>query len=264
MKKPIKPWKTEADKLSSIVWSRAVKIASGGMSRANLEVEFMPNCVERVGGQLVRPHLIDRYATGLLTPKLGKQKCGGSDLVFRIEAKFEGTARWLFHPLWSLMQPKEYTLNELHTCMADLNGLFFNKFFSNNEALIRNYFAEPSDVRKIAEEDKTLDAFAFLLGILREAEIRADMQNHNCARVGMRTLLPYIAAIPQMEPVIGRLFDYIENTYFNVIYTIPPYGVEMSFQNSWRETYPDISLLYPIETVSNISNKDRRYILKPV
>lgn len=265
--KPINPRKSEADKLSAMVWSRSVKIASGGMAWPKLEVQFMPECIQRSGGELIRPRLMDRYSNGKLTPKRGGQKCGGLDLVFRIESQFNGTARWLLHPLWDLMQPKYILLADLHRHMLLLNGLFIGKFFSNNDddgTRVRNYFAEPADIKAISNTEKTLDAFAFLLGILREAEIRADMQNHYCARDGMLKLFPNIAALPPIEPVAGRLFDYIESSYFNVIYIIPPNGDEMIFPKGWREIYPHLARLYPTPDTSDINDRERRYILKPI
>lgn len=262
---PKNPRKTLADTLSAIAWSNAVAIDSG-LSPYQIEVRFMPECVKRVDGQLIRPRLMDRYAKGELTPKLGKQKCGGLQLVNKIDSSYRGTARWLRHPLWDLMQPKDYSLSELHGLMLKLEGKLARFFFvdlgRSEGAYVRNYNVQPKVVRNLWKH-ASLDTFALLLGLLREAEIRTDMPSHHCSCHAMLRMLPEIAKLSPIKPIAGRIFDYLEHRFFKVIYTDPG-GSEMHFSNSWREMHPNVAKEYPQGNSGEYEASERRYILNPI
>lgn len=258
--------KTLADELSTLAWSKAVEIATGGMTPKRIEITFMPECVKWVGGQLDRPRLMDRYSSGATTIKGTNSRCGGVGLVERVEAVYPGTAIWFQHPLWNFLQPKPLAMEDIHRWMLQLQGKFVRRFFSENDndgALVRNYFTIPADVKDIARNEQSLDAFTFLVGIVQESEIRVDMQNHYCACIGMRKLFPIIAELPQMTSISGRLFDYIEARFFKVIYRIPPDGEEMRFTQSWRDTFPELAKNYP-DTPDKQDKNKWRAILKTI
>lgn len=257
--------KSLADTLSAIAWSTAVRLESG-LDHREIETLFMPECVKRINGKLSRPRLSDRYATGVLTPKLGKPKCGGLQFVDRVDTCYQGTAKWLHHPLWELLQPKIYSLGELHMIMARLEGkivrgLFFVENDLTNKTLVRNYNVEPKVIRKLWKHS-SLDNFALLLGLLREAEIRTDMPSHHCACQAMLLMLPQIAKLNPIESIAGLLFDDLQQRFFNVIYTDPS-GNEMIATNAWREMYPRLAEVHP-ETISVQCKSERRYLLSPV
>lgn len=238
--------KTLADELSTLTWCKAVQIATGGMTPKRIEITFMPECVKSVGGQLDRPRLMDRYASGANTIQGTNSKCGGVGLVERVEAAYPGTARWFLHPLWIYLQPKPLAMVDIHRQMLRLQGNFIGRFFSENDGVfVRNYFTDLEDIKDIAKNEQNLDAFSFLIGIALESEHRVDMRSHFCACVGMKKLFPTIAGLPQMTSIAGRLFDYIEARFFKVIYTIPPDGEEMRFTQSWRDAFPELAKNYP-------------------
>ena len=225
----------------------------------------MSECVKRIDGQLRRPRLMDRYAKGCLTPKRDGSKCGGLTLVKKIDACYSGTAKWLHHPLWDLMQPKDYSLNELHGFMLKLESKLARYFFvniGNSEGVyVRNYNIQPKVVRNLWKH-ANLDIFALLLGLLREAEIRADMPSHYCSCQAMLKMLPEIANLPPIRPIAGRIFDYLEHRFFKAIYTEPG-GTEIYFSNSWRELYPNLAKGYQEGDSSEYALK-RRYILNSI
>lgn len=262
---PKNPRKPLADTLSAIAWSNAVALESG-LNPYQIEVRFMPDCVKRVDGQLNRPRLMDRYATGKLTPKRGKQKCGGLTLVEKLDACYPGTAKWLHHPLWDLMQPQDYSLSELHALMLKLENKLARFFFvdlgGSEGAYVRNYNVQPKVVRNLWKH-ANLDIFALLLGLLREAEIRTDMPSHRCSCHAMLKMLPEIANLPPIQPIAGRIFDYVEHRFFKVIYTEPG-GTEIYFSNSWRERHPNLAKEYQEGDLSEYEALERRYILNPI
>lgn len=258
------PRKPLADSLSAKVWSEAVAIASE-LSPGQIEVRFMPECVKRVDGQLSRPKLMDRYAEGKLTPKRGKRKCGGLKLVERIEAHYPGTARWLLHPFWDLLKPDNYSLGKLHSLMLGIDSKLSRFFFIDMDHLdglyVRNYNIQPKVIRSLWKHP-SLDTFALLLGLLREAEIKADMPSHHCACSSMLRMFPEIAELQPIKPIAGELFDYIENSFFKVIYTDLG-GEEMYFNDAWREKYRHLAKQYQ-ETLIKQLPLNRRYILSPI
>lgn len=261
-----RPKKSTADRLSTMVWAEAVKIQSKGMTPYKLEVTFMPEeCVPKRDCRVVRPSLMDRYAKGELSPKNFDSRCGGTKLVERIDSTFAGTAKWLYLPLWELMQPKAYSLEEMHQIMAGIEGGFYYKFFSRYDwperVYVRNFEVDIKEIRKVSRHN-TLDAFAFLLGLVREAEYTLDVRVHFNACIGMSELFPSVARMPEIKPVAGQLFDYLEGAYFRVIYTVPD-GSEIVFRQSWRELYPDLADQYSV-SAELASDEDRRRLLQPI
>lgn len=261
-----RPKKSMADKLSTLVWAEAIKIQSKEMTPYMIEVTFMPEeCVPKRNGRVVRPSLMDRYVRGELSPKNDGSRCGGAKLVARIDSTFPGTAKWLYLPLWELMQSKAYSLEEMHQIMARVEAPFYYKFFSRADCpervYVRSFGGDIKEIRKVSRYN-TLDAFAFLLGLAREAEHTLDVRVHFNACKGMREMFPVIARMPEIKPVAGRLFDYLEEAYFGVIYSIPD-GGEIVFRQSWRELYPDLAGQYPRSTESS-SSKGCRRLLQPI
>jgi len=222
MSKRGRPRKSEVDQFSAQVWAAAIQIQSGGLTPYKIETTYMPEeCVPKKEGRIVRPALMDRYARGELSPKNDGRRCGGKKLVERLEAAYPGSAKWLSLPLWELMSLKPYSLNDIHQMMAPLQGPFFYKFFSRTTSpgkiYLRNFLVDLKEVQRIARHE-TLDAFTFLLGLAREAEHTLDVRVHYHACLGMRALFPAMAQVPELAPIAGRIFDYLENTFFRVIY----------------------------------------------
>lgn len=265
--KPGPKGRSEADRLSAMVWAKAVEIATNGLNPHSIELQFMPEeCIKEVGGVRKPPKLMKRYAAGEITPTKRGRACGGLDFVERIEVEYPGTSKWLYHPLWELLQPKEYGLAQLHQLMLQLNGPFIGKFFSNTDwpekTFVRNYSAiQVGDIKSIASHEN-LDSFAFLLGLLREAEIRMDILPHFNSGKYMKQLFPVVANFPQIQPFAGILFDYLENTFFKMIYNAPD-GSEMYFAERWRDQFPDLAVTYPVFSGTN-SKKETRRLLYPV
>ena len=78
----------------------------------------------------------------------------------------------------------------------------------------------------------------------------------------MLRMFPNIADLLPIMPVAGELFDYIESSFFKVIYTDFG-GEEMLFYDAWRMTYPDLAKDYAASPEGKSFSK-RRYLLEPI
>lgn len=208
----------------------------------------MPSsCIKVVDGIKRPPELMKRYANGTNTPKRPRKKCGGIDFVNRIEEVHSNTKHWLEHPLWGLIQKKSLSLHQIHTLMKDCNTSSFSDFFSETSTggFGRNYIYDFRKIKFLSLERNSLDALGFLMGLLREAQIRTDVRQHRMSVTTMVSIFPAISTIAQIEPFAGDLFDSIEHKFFRVAYLPPDGGAEIAFKKSWREKHTDLASKYP-------------------
>lgn len=229
-------------KFHAMAWANAVRVKSG-MRDTAIEKKFMGDgCCKIVDGRLKTPRLFTKYANGQSAPIQVGNRCGGMDLVDRIEEKFPNTKAWLYHPLWKMLNGN-LTLPEIWQIMVncEIDNLldFFDRTLDGS--LIRTGNVGRDKLIKLLNSKSYIDVLTFLIGLIKEAEIRLDVRLHRTSVSMLLILIPKFFNDPIIKNFAGTLFDFIESKYFRVSYAIPDSGAELIFTMSWRERHKDIS-----------------------
>lgn len=150
-------------------WFHAVSRASG-LTVAQLEREFREEGAERAP----RSCIWNKYKRGEVVPRSGRQGEGRPKLVERVEARYPGTAQWLFSPLWRLADVAPMEMSELR------------RIYESLPARIRDYFVLPASLaskvfwRREYDSNEVVpkllhfhsfDDLVAALALIREAEI---------------------------------------------------------------------------------------------
>ena len=101
-------------------------------------------------------------------------------------------------------------------------------------------------LRTHVKKKHKIDVLAFLLGLLREAELKIDPRQHRICVSAMLSIFPELSNLPQLVNFSGKLFDILEERFFRVAYPFHEGGSEVVFPSSWRDKWPAISVKYPI------------------
>ena len=229
-------------KFHSMAWGTAVRNASNKNDN-EIETEFMPKCTKKTDGRTKTSNQFYKYRKGLTAPVQIAKIGGGLDLVDRIEIAYPNTKLWLNLPLWRLLSAKELNLPEIWQTMVDCKINNKRSFFipNSDQNLVRLGSITQKKLLKLERSTKPLEAMTFLIGLIRESEIRLDVRSHHMAVNRIIALLPRISVIPEFEAFAGELFDYIEIKFFRVKYDIPDSGARVTYSESWREIYPELS-----------------------
>jgi hypothetical protein len=230
-------------KFHAMAWAHAVRIASG-MSNTAIEKEFMGDgCCKVIDGRLKTPQLFVKYIKGDSAPVQKGSRCGGVCFVDRIEARYPNTKCWLSCPLWQLIYEDKLTLPGIWQIMLSCNIKNLNDFFipTANNDLVRTGIVTRDKLLALENSKSTLDALTFLIGLIKEAEIRLDVQLHKMSVSRIIALIPRLSEEPVLKEFAGALFDFLEIKFFRVSYALPDNGVEMIFPKSWRDIHFQVS-----------------------
>lgn len=222
-----------------MAWAHAVRVASG-MNNTAIEVEFMgDDCCKVTDGRLKTPQLFPKYIKGASAPIQKGSRCGGVGFVDRIEAKYPNTKWWLSYPLWQLIYEDKLTLPEIWQMMLSCKIKNLEDFFipTANNGLVRTGVVTRDKLITLENSKSALDAFTFLIGLIKEAEIRLDVQLHKMSVSRIIALIPRLSEEPVVKEFAGALFDFLEIKFFRVSYGLPDNGVEMVFPKSWRDIH---------------------------
>ncbi len=230
-------------KFHAIAWAYAVRAASG-MNNTAIEVEFMgASCCKAIDGRLKTPQLFAKYINGSSAPTHKGSRCGGMDFVDRIESKYPNTKWWLSHALWKLLYEDNLTLQEIWQIMLTCKIKNLEDFFvrTARNGLVRTGVVTPDKLLTVENSKSTLDTLTFLIGLIKEAEIRLDVRLHKMSVTKVIALIPRLCKEPILKEFAGTLFDFLEIKFFRVSYGLPDNGVEMVFPKSWRDIHTQIS-----------------------
>ena len=240
-----------------MAWATAVRNASNKNDN-QIETEFMPKCSKNTDGRIKISNQFSKYAKGLTAPVQRKKKGGGLDFVDRIEDVYPNTKCWLNLPLWKVLSFKELKLPEIWQIMVDCKITNKQSFFLENsdQNLVRLGGITLKKLLMLVQSEKPLETLTFLIGLIRESEIRLDVRAHRMAVSRILALMPRISEIPEFKNFAGELFDYIELKYFRVKYDIPDSAARMTFPKSWRKIYPKFSKTV-IGKITSINNPEK-------
>lgn len=230
---------SQTPKFHAMAWANAVRLASG-MKNTAIEKEFMGDgCCKVIDGRLKTPQLFAKYIKGNSAPIQKGCRCGGVGFVDRIEAKYPNTKWWLRYPLWQLLYKDNLTLPEIWEIMVECKIKNLEDFFipSASNSLVRTGVVTRDKLLKLEKSECALDALTFLIGFIREAEIRLDVQTHRMSVSRIIALIPRICEAPVIEEFAGTLFDFLEIKFFRISYGLPDNGVELIFPQSWRDIH---------------------------
>jgi hypothetical protein len=226
-------------KFHAMAWAHAVRQATG-MNDTAIEKRFMgPDCCRIIDKRLKTPRLFTKYINGESAPTHKGSKCGGMDFVDRIEVEYPNTKLWLSYPLWQLLYMDNLTLPEIWEIMLKCNIKNPEEFFipTASNGLVRTGLVTRKKLLTLEKSESALVALTFLIGLIREAEIRLVVQIHRMSVSRIIALLPRLCEEPVIKEFAGTLFDYLEIKFFRVSYGLPDNGVEMIFSKSWRDIY---------------------------
>jgi hypothetical protein len=229
-------------KFNAMAWATAVRNISK-KSDFLIEKEFMPECCKDVDGRPKTPGLFTKYAKGKSAPTQQGNKCGGLDFVDRIEREYPNTKCWLLHPLWIVLSTDDLKLPEIWQIMVNCKINNKRSFFLENSDhnLVRLGSITLKKLLKLEKSKQLIEVVTFLIGLIRESEIRLDVRSHHIVVNRILALLPRFCDIPEFKDFAGALIDYMELKFFRVSYDIPDSAARIIFPKSWREIYPEIS-----------------------
>ena len=226
-------------KFHAMAWAHAVRVASGKNNSA-IEVEFMgKDCCKVIDGRLKTPQLFPKYLKGVSAPIQKDSKCGGVAFVDRIEAKYPNTKWWLSCSLWKLLCEDKLKLSEIWKLMLSCKIKNQDDFFipTASNGLVRTGVVTRDKLIALENSKSALDTLTFLIGLIREAEIRLDVRLHKMSVSTIVALIPRLNEEPIIKEFAGALFDFLEIKFFRVSYGLPDNGVEMVFPKSWRDIH---------------------------
>lgn len=110
-------------------WFHAVSQASG-LTVGELEREFR----EEGSARTPRSCIWNKYKRGEIVPRSRYQGDGRPKLVERVEARYPGTEKWLFSPIWLLLDAVPMEMSDLR------------RIYEGLPLRIRDYFVLPSSL----------------------------------------------------------------------------------------------------------------------
>lgn len=110
-------------------WFHAVSQASG-LTVGELEREFR----EEGSARTPRSCIWNKYKRGEVVPRSRYQGDGRPKLVERVEARYPGTEKWLFSPIWLLLDAVPMEMSDLR------------RIYEGLPLRIRGYFVLPSSL----------------------------------------------------------------------------------------------------------------------
>lgn len=150
-------------------WFHAVSQASG-LTVGELEREFR----EEGSARTPRSCIWNKYKRGEVVPRSRYQGDGRPKLVERVEARYPGTEKWLFSPLWRLADEAPMEMSELRQVYDGLPGnirdLIILASSLANPIFWRREFDNEEMVAGLLQY-RSLNELITALALVREAEI---------------------------------------------------------------------------------------------
>lgn len=153
-------------------WFRAVALASG-KTTGELERLFGDDS----NAKAMRSGIWNKYKRGEVVPRSGRQGDGRPKLVERVEARYPGTARWLFSPLWRLVDRAPMEMGEIKRIYESMPKSIRAIFVAPENEATPIFWRRSVDTEHACEillRFGDLDAFVALLTMLKEAEVTQD------------------------------------------------------------------------------------------
>lgn len=232
--------KLDVGKFRAMAWFDALHIQSGLnppslMAHANKGISTDADGNKWKSGQLYQF-------------KNGKRPLDANSVyVEDYEIMYPGSSYWIKHPMWELIDVAPIDNHRIYQILVNHRiasfDRFFNQIYHPKPSIERRLWSNVDDIKQIALEP-TLDAFVFLLGLMRESENRLLEREHSFACSGIRRLVPVIFSIPALQRITGYIMDYLEVNHFQVLYRTP-HGDSIFTGTFWREKHKDISLRFP-------------------
>ncbi len=160
-------------------WFHAVSQASG-LTVGELDREFR----EEGSARTPRSCIWNKYKRGEVVPRSGWQGDARPKLVERVEARYPGTAKWLFSPLWRLADEAPMEMSEIRRIYEGMPKSIRSIFIaSENEAtpIFWRRCVEPKDACEILHRFRDVDALVALLAMVKEAEVVQVRVQYNAA-----------------------------------------------------------------------------------
>lgn len=150
-------------------WFHAVSQASG-LTVGELEREFR----EEGCASAPRSCIWNKYKRGEVVPRSRYQGDGRPKMVERVEARYPGTEKWLFSPLWRLADEAPIVMGELREIYEDLPSRL-RKLIVLPSALASDVFwRREFELQTLVTElfrFETIDDLQAGLALVREAEV---------------------------------------------------------------------------------------------
>lgn len=198
----IYPYKEEAHirKMRVQAWYRAV-VKTSGLSTRDLERKFSES---DAGRKVNRSCVWNKYRRGEVVPRSGQKPGGGVNLVDRVEAEYPETAKWLYLPMWRLLDGSPMEMSEIRQCYESLPPPI-RSIFIQQKAEPSSLFwrTRPLDCKREGElllKFESLDGLTAVLAMYRESIIVQCRQQHAASRL---VLGEYVRRL-EKHPVVGQ------------------------------------------------------------
>ncbi len=202
----IYPYKEDAHirKMRVQAWYRAV-VKTSGLSTRDLERKFSES---DAGRKVNRSCVWNRYRRGEVVPRSGQKPGGGVNLVDRVEAEYPETAKWLYLPMWRLLDRAPMEMSEIRQCYQSLPPPI-RSIFIHQEAEPSSLFwrTRPLDCKREGElllRFESLDGLTAVLVMQRESIIVQCRQQHAASQVVLREYSRRLEKHPFVGQVLRR------------------------------------------------------------
>ncbi len=176
--------------------------------------------LEEVGGK--KSTVWYEYRAGRNMPERGTYKVKDTRLSGAIDARFPRTIAWRDHPIWTLIDRVELTEKNIHALMLDLpiavSIMLIVKL--GDKGYSRCYSNPRLEVGSLVSRG-TIDDFAGVIALIREAELRQELDRYEIAQAGMLQMFPVLYRTPAIRPLAADLESYLRETFKYMWYIIP-------------------------------------------
>lgn len=197
-------------------WFHAV-IEASGLTAAQLEREF----ADGGGKKAPRSCIWNKYRRGEVVPRSGRQGDGRPRLVERVEARYAGTAKWLFSPLWRLADKAPMEMSEIRKVYERLPRLMRSIFIHEDAKSSHVFWRRPvdcADACEILQRYSSVEGLVAVLAMAKEAEITQDQVLHWISFKAALTYADGARKYPVLTETMGDLRDYLKKRQGRVEY----------------------------------------------
>jgi len=150
-------------------WFHAVSQASG-LTVGELDREFR----EEGAGRTPRSCIWNKYKRGEVVPRSRYQGDGRPKLVERVEARYPGTEKWLFSPLWRLADTAPVEMSELRMVYEEMPPRIRDYFILPPSLATKVFWRRKFDSTHLISQFihfHSFDDLVAVLALIREAQV---------------------------------------------------------------------------------------------
>lgn len=149
--------------LRRTVWVVALMSAADSTTVYGVERGIYDPDGNQTAFSATRPKLYDKYWKGQANPR--------EESLSRAERALPGTRRWYDHPIWTLLRRQVWTLEDVHTCMEQIDPLVKSEMFRRYRGSAQRQRVRRKSRLSVGQGMRLVDQIALQIALAREASL---------------------------------------------------------------------------------------------